>query len=204
MYVSFFIHMYNKLNITENHLRILALFTNGYPQLHIRDIARQLDLAPRTAQLILDNLSKRGILTYEIKGKTMIYQVQINEISEYYLCLAESYKKTAFLNKHFNLTPLAQKLQVQGIAIIFGSYAKNLQKKHSDIDLFITGTYNKEVIKEFEKINQIEIDVKNYPLDAFNTTDVLLKEIIQNHIILSGQESFVKSILLLKSQMDLS
>ena len=195
--------MYNILKITENHLRILALFTDGYPSLHIRDVARRLVISPRTAQLILADLTGRGILTYESKGRTILYTVQDNEIAEYYLCLAESYKKAVFLNTHFNLALFSQKLEAD-MAIIFGSYAKNLQKKDSDIDLFITGTYNKKEIEDYAKTCRLNIDIKHYPKDWHKKMDILLKEVLTNHIILSGQESFVHQTLSWKYQTDLS
>jgi len=195
--------MYNKLNITENHLKILALFTDGYPQLHIRDIARRLVISPRTVQLILTNLTSKGVLTYESKGRTILYQVKNNEIAEYYLCLAESYKKAVFLNRYFNLALLSQKLEAD-TAIIFGSYAKNLQKKDSDIDLFVAGAYNKKEIEEYAGLWRLDLDIKHYPKDWHEKMDVLLKEILTNHIILSGQESFVHQTLSWKYQTDLS
>lgn len=193
--------MYTKLNITENHLIILSLFTNGFPQLHIRDIARKCDIAPRTAQLILSDLSKKGVLTYESKGRTILYSIQINSISEYYLCLAESYKKTVFLKKY----PEISHLKIDSkIAIIFGSYAKGIEKKDSDIDLLIIGEYDKNSVKSFEKTYRKTIDVKQYPENAFKNPDILIKEVLQNHVILVGQEFFVNQVLSLKSQTDLS
>ena len=59
--------MYNLLNnnlrITENHLKVLSLFTSGYNKsLYIREVNRMLELSPRTAQLTLDYLESKGVL----------------------------------------------------------------------------------------------------------------------------------------------
>ncbi|MCX6710529.1 MAG: hypothetical protein NTZ02_00385 [Candidatus Woesearchaeota archaeon] len=49
--------MYNKLNITENHLQALSLFTNGFErEYYIREVGKLLRISPRTAQLILEDL----------------------------------------------------------------------------------------------------------------------------------------------------
>ena len=130
-----------------------------------------------------------------MRSKNKIYQLKINEISEHYLCLAESYKKTVFLDKHFSLNRLSSALKTDGIALIFGSYAKGLEKKDSDLDLFIAGDYNKKEMEEYQKSTALEISIKHYPKDAFDDPDILTKEVIKHHIIIEGQESFVKSLL---------
>jgi predicted nucleotidyltransferase len=192
--------MYTNLN---NLLRILALFTDGYNRsLHVREIARLLKLSPRTASLALDHLSKKGVLDYEHKGKNKLFSLKINEISEHYLCLAESYKKTIFLDKHFKLNRLSSALKVNGVAVIFGSYAKGIEKKDSDLDIFIAGEYNKKEMEEYQKTTMLDISIKHYPKDAFNNPDFLIKEVIKHHIIIEGQESFVKSLLKMKFAMD--
>ena len=55
--------MYKKVNITENHFRILSLFSNGFDrEYYIREVQRLLKISPRTSQLILADLEKKAIL----------------------------------------------------------------------------------------------------------------------------------------------
>jgi len=82
--------------------------------------------------------------------------------------------------------------------ILFGSVARGEAEKESDIDIFTAGESNR---KEIEKIGQLygkEIQVKNYPLDTFKNKikeDILLKEIVKNHIIIKNSEAFVESVM---------
>ncbi|MGV8171425.1 MAG: nucleotidyltransferase domain-containing protein [Candidatus Woesearchaeota archaeon] len=190
--------MYNKLNITELHLRITALFTDGYNrQLYIREVAKLLKIAPRSAQLTLYDLEKKGVLEAVPKGKITLFQLKPS--AEQYLCLAESYKKTSFLVKHSLFDTLRLDADV---AIIFGSYAKGIEKKDSDLDIFIIGDYNKASAKDFEQTFGIRLDIKNYPKGSLKSTDFLIREVIKDHVILAGTETFVGSILSLKSLLD--
>ena len=62
--------MYNKINITENHLQVLLLFTDGFDrEYYIREVERLLKISPRTAQLILEDLEAKGILEPKTRGK---------------------------------------------------------------------------------------------------------------------------------------
>ena len=87
---------------------------------------------------------------------------------------------------------------IEGIGIVFGSYAKDIAKKDSDLDIFVIGKYNKEKIKKVSKTYGIEISIKCYPLKTFEknlANDILLKEILKNHIIFLNAEQFIKMVL---------
>ena len=59
MIVLFIIHMYEKLDITENTLKVLSLFTNGFDKTYyIREVERLLKISPQTSQVILEDLEK--------------------------------------------------------------------------------------------------------------------------------------------------
>jgi|SRR3989344_3889901 len=193
--------MYEKVNITENHLRVLALFTKGYRrEYYIREVERLLGISPRTAQLILDDLEKKTILESATRGKIKPYKIKKNGAAFDYLVLTEQYRKLAFLKSN----PLAREIiakitpHISGIAIVFGSYAKGSQKKGSDLDVFIVGTYNKNEIKKISETYGIEISIKCYPRNIFVkilNDDILVREILDNHIAFLNAEEFVKLVL---------
>ena len=67
--------MYNKINITENGLQIISLFTNGFDrEYYIREVEKLLKISPRTAQLILEDLENKGIIESKVKGKIKLYR----------------------------------------------------------------------------------------------------------------------------------
>ena len=86
---------------------------------------------------------------------------------------------------------------MQGIVIIFGSYAKGIQKGDSDLDLFIVGAYDEKMIKEAGHKYGLDINIKSYPMNIFEKEirdDILLKEVIENHILIKDAEGFVRRV----------
>lgn len=194
--------MYKKLNnvkITENHLRMLALFTKGFnKEYYIRETHKLLGLSPRAAQLILADLERRGAIESQIRGKIRSYRIRKNIMAREYLALAEEYKKIFFLENNELLREVVGKLSehAEGIITVFGSFAKGNQKEDSDLDVLIAGKCDKDAIAALSKQYGVSINVKNYPQSTFEQcikSDVLLREVAENHIILAGIEGFLKA-----------
>lgn len=182
------------------HLRVLSLFTDLTSQFFIREVARILHISSRSALIALDDLEQMGVLEAFPKGKIKLYALKNTSVLENYLCLTESYKKTMFLDKHMKINDLMSNLN-SDIILVFGSYAKGIEKKDSDIDILIIGDYDKTVVENFEKTYNLRVDIKKYNIDAFKSTDVLIREVIKNHIIITGTEKVVRQILSLKHQL---
>ena len=73
--------------------------------------------------------------------------------------------------------------------MLFGSYAKGTEKKDSDIDIYIDTTSQK--IKETTQNIYPSLSVK---IGTFNPSDLLIKEIIKNHVIIMGGEAYYEKI----------
>jgi Nucleotidyltransferase domain. len=71
------------------------------------------------------------------------------------------------------------------LIVLFGSYAKGLAKRDSDIDIYIE-TKSRNLKKVIESIHP-KINVK---IGTFDTKSPLIKEIIKDHIIIRGIEVF--------------
>ena len=122
-----------------------------------------------------------------------------NKIAEDFFILTEQYKKICFLDMHEMIREIVSKLSdnIKGIALIFGSYAKGISNKDSDLDLFIIGKYDASKIKEISKAYGIEINIKYYPSVIFKKElrkDILIKEVLSNHVVLLGSEEFIKEV----------
>lgn len=82
--------MYEKINITENTLQVLSLFTNDFrKEYYIREVEKLLKISPRTAQLILEELENKGVLESKIKGKIRIFKLNPNVFTKRYLTFVE-------------------------------------------------------------------------------------------------------------------
>lgn len=189
------------LNITENHLKILSLFSSGYNKsLYIREVNRMLEISPRTAQLILNDLETKGILESIIRGKIKTYILRKNQTSKYYLTLAEAYKTTLFMDNNSLIKEIIDKILplTSGICLIFGSYAKGAQSEGSDLDIFLAGHTDTRKIREISKTYGIDINFVLYPIEKYKSVidkDILLKEILENHIVISNIDGFVSSVI---------
>lgn len=190
-----------RLNITENHLIVLSLFTNGYfKEYYIREVYNTLNIGVRTAKRILDDLERKGILTSNIKGNIRVFTLQKNQLAHDYLTLTEQYKKIIFLQNNLLIKEIVEKItpHIKGISLIFGSYAKEEQDEESDLDLCIIGEFNKTEILKVSKIYNISLNIKNFSISTFEEKkydDFLLKEIIQNHVVITQPDQFIERIL---------
>ena len=193
--------MYKKISMTENTLQVLSLFTNDFSrEYYIREVEKLLKISPRTAQLILEDLEDKGVIESKTKGKIKTYKIRLSELTKRYLVFVEQYKTIAFLENNLMVKEIIEKItpNIKGIGIIFGSYAKGIEKKESDLDIFVAGNYDKEEIKRVSRNLGIEISVKCYPIKTFEKNinkDILLKEILKNHIVFVNAEQFIQNVL---------
>jgi predicted nucleotidyltransferase len=187
--------MNTKVNNTL--LNVLTLFTKGYDKdYYIREVERLLKTSSRTALLALAQLEHTGILESRTRGKIKVYCIRKAAIARQYLVLAEQYKKIQFLENNPLIREVLEKTDglIEGAAIIFGSYAKGIQKQGSDLDLFISGKFQESNIKDIGRVYKIDIRIKSYPPKLFEAElheDILLREILENHVIIKGAEEFV-------------
>ena len=193
--------MYKKLSMTENTLQVLSLFTNDFnSEYYIREVEKLLKISPRTAQLILEDLEDKGIIESKTKGKIKAYKIKMSAFTRKYLVFVEQYKSIALLENNLMLKEIVENITqyIKGIGIIFGSYAKGIETKKSDLDIFVAGSYDKEKIKKISEKWGMDISVKCYPLKTFEkniNNDILLKEILKNHIVFANVEQFIQKVL---------
>lgn len=159
-------------------------------------IARDKNLNQKSTALFLEELEKELILKSKMQGKNKLYCLNNEnlEIVTQYLCAVEHLRTKAFYEKNTKIKLLIEKINpyINGIGIIFGSYAKNTQKEKSDLDIFIIGNHDEEEIRRISKTYNIEINIKE---QKNFETNALTKEVIKNHIILKNTEEFIRTVL---------
>jgi len=193
--------MSKKLDITENHLLTLALFTHGYHQeYYIREIASHLPISHGTVQTILNDLEAKQVFESSTRGKVRMFRLKKSRMAADYLNLAELYKKILFLDSAPYVAEILQKIDahITGCAVIFGSFAAGIPKEGSDLDLFVAGSYDQRAVEQIAARYAIEVNVVAYPRDVFERdlgTDHLLLEVMRNHVIWKDIEYFVRVVM---------
>lgn len=192
--------MYKKLNITELHLRVISLFAEYGREFHIREIARILHISPRAAQLALESLEEKAVIGSKTRGRNKVYSLKETESAKDYLIMAEQYHLIAFSESHPLISEIIAKIKphISGIGAIFGSYAKGIEKKGSDLDIFVAGECSISEIRKIGKAYGIDINVKLYPMAIFEKSiksDILVKEVVKSHVIFLNSGQFVTAVL---------
>lgn len=191
--------MLDNYNITQTTLKVIGLYTNDYKKsLHIREIARKTDVDVKSIQIQLKKLEKINILSSVTRGKNKEFSLNQNIITRYYLIMAECFTVITYLKRHFLIKKMFSELDshIDGMVVLFGSYAKGGYTKESDIDLFVIGTQrvDKKIIQKTSDVIGRDINVKYSSREQFlnglSRSDPLVKEVVLNHIVLKGADKF--------------
>lgn len=180
-------------------LKIINLLSQK-PNLTINQAAKELNEAYSFVNRVMQRMIKEGLIKKQEIGHSLLCKLNIkNDKTKALMALNEVNKKQEFLEKNKEIKLIAEDI-LKGIKAdsiaIFGSYAKNIQTKGSDIDLFIItekkaditalgrniqARYNREISPIILTRKELE-EQKDKPI---------IKEIIKNHVTLAGFENFI-------------
>lgn len=193
--------MSKKIDINESDLWVLSLFAEGYNrEYYIREISTLLPISHGTAQTILERLEKKLVLSSSLRGKTRVFGIRTGEIAVQYFILAEQYRKISFIEEQPYVFEVLNKIDpfIEGITLLFGSYAKGTQTQDSDLDLVVAGTLNEKKISKIAQMYDMEVNVHAFAADAFRKADprdTLLIEAKKHHIAWKNPELFVRAVI---------
>lgn len=195
--------MTKKYNINQTTLKILSLYADDYGKsLHVRKIARETGVDVKAIQLQLARLEKANVLTSILRGRNREYSLSLgNLIAKYFIAMAEAFTSANYLANNFVVKKLIGELgdRLDGIVILFGSFASEKQTRGSDIDLLVVaerelGALSMAAITEAGDLIGREISLKSMTRDGFvhglESGDPLVMEIVSNHIVLRGIDGF--------------
>jgi len=184
----------------NKYFEIMKEFLNGYfKEVYGAEISKKCGLSQKNVALTLIELQKQGILSCKIRGNRKYYSINFsNLLVKDYLVLFELQKKIMFLEKHKNLIDFSREVEGE-VVCVFGSYAKNSQRKNSDLDVFIVGkTDSQKMIKTGGKFG-FKVQVFNLSLNDFKKSvlskSTLVQEILDSHVILRGVDKFAEVVL---------
>lgn len=174
-------------HMVKNITNEIVLLLSGN-NLHTRALAKELNTNHVTVINKLESLMEENVVDFKQKGKNKVYFLKKSVEARNYVIMAELYK----LNKVIRIYPTLRKI-IEAIkrhskiklAILFGSYAKGIAKRDSDIDIFIE-TRDRNLKKELQLLNsKLSVKIGNY-----NRANLLIREIEKNHVIIKGVELY--------------
>lgn len=187
----------------EKQLKILSLYTSDYnARFHLRKIAREIKGDTKTISISLKRLEKLGVIISEKRGKHKEFMLNFNfknPFTSYFLTMAEIHKATEFLKENFKIQKIFEIIKEKGnVIIVFGSYAKGLETKGSDLDiLIVNGKIDMETIEKIENLYGIKISPIHFSEEEFiqmqKNKETFFKEVLNAHVILKGFEFFVEN-----------
>ncbi|NCN86437.1 hypothetical protein GW932_01265 [archaeon] len=162
-------------------------------ELHQRELERILRVNQTNIRRTLISLESENIVDKKEIGKSKIYFIKDSLEGKIYSKFVEIYKLMKIIEKpkirkiinEINKKILDNELPSDLVIVLFGSYAKNLETKESDIDMYINSSL-KEHKKEIEEIDE-KINILSGDLTKNKN---LLEEINKDHIILNNLNGF--------------
>jgi len=192
--------------MTNYSFTILSLYRTDYTtSVHTRAMAKKLSVSHVTLLPHLRRLEKAEILLSRRVGKNKEYLLNPNNsLTKRYLEITEELVAIDYLDKSFLIKRISDQLSTMnliGSLLLFGSYTKDYSTEASDIDIFHLGRLEQDEqsqIKKFGKTYGKEINIKTSSIENFHsglrTGDTLIREIVENHIILQNPSPFVNLI----------
>ena len=153
---------------------------------HIRGLAEILNTNHMTVLRKVKELQKENVVDFCQKGRNKTFFLKKTAEARAYAHMAEHYKLINVLNKYPSLRSIIDKIQKNKkieLAILFGSYAKGLAAKDSDIDIYIC-TADRKLKNELSMADS-KLSIK---IGKYDRQDNLIKEIEKNHVIIKGVE----------------
>jgi predicted nucleotidyltransferase len=173
--------MLEKLLKSKAEALLLGTLLSG-EVLHLRGLAKLHNLPPSQAKRSLESLLSIGLLNAEMRGNQRIFSLNEN-------CPILPEVKSLYLKTDGLFGQLQSALQGTTeitYAFVYGSYARQTQRRNSDLDLLIIGNAPDEVISQklFKLQNDLGIEL-NFILWSSRDFDRKLAE----------KGGFIKSIL---------
>ena len=176
------------LHMSQNSYNIKIVEALLKNEAHVRGLANVLHTNQTTIARKAKELYKNNIIDCRQEGKNKVLFLRKTLEAKQYSYIAEIYKLLEAVKKYPNLRRIIDKIKENNkidLAILFGSYAKGIANKDSDIDVYID-TKDSKLKEEIELIDT-KIIVK---IGRYNKESILIKEIEKNHIIIKGFERY--------------
>ena len=185
---NLYINVILLLHMSQNNYNIRIVEALLKSENHIRGLAKLLNTNQTTIARKVQELYKNNIVDFKQEGKNKVVFLKKSLEAKQYAYHVETQKLLEILKRYPHLRriiELIKKNEKISLAILFGSYAKGIAKKESDVDIYLDTT-NRKLKEEIELINS-NLNVK---IGEYNKDSLLIKEIEKNHVIVKGIEIY--------------
>lgn len=195
----------------QNSVKILKyLISSDNEMQNISNIAKGANIDYKNTYNIIKNLQKDKIVNLKKIGNSNIVQFtkKLNPV----VYEAEfNRREQIFKNKEIKaIFSYLENLYFPKIILLFGSHAKGLANRHSDIDLMVIANKNKQ--EEIERrLNTLPFDIdllffnyEEFISMAISKEFTVVSEAIKNNIIIHGIEEYYNLLSSIKYQYNLS
>lgn len=170
--------------------KVIGFFARTNLQIHIKGLAKKLGISASDAHRQLNVLEKNGFLEKQKIGNMVLYSLKEADP------LVLEFKRLVFL---LDAMPFFQEFSKQNSQLVslavFGSIAKGVFDKKSDIDVLVISQDKKLDFSAFEELEfKLGMEVKPavYTFGDWrnlaNNKNPFVESILNNHILLSGAE----------------
>lgn len=155
---------------------------------YLKELAKKLDVSPRSIKIYCDGFEKDGIITREIRGNVHLFSLNndaftVREMKRAYVCLL--LRELGIENIAENSTSLA----------IYGTYASGMYDQRSDIDLLVLGEemdvkrdYIVKIMKKMDREIQLTVISPMKWEKMKQNRDPFVESILRKHILIKGEE----------------
>ncbi len=155
---------------------------------HIRGIAKDLVTNQTTVARKMKQLYEGNIVDFRQEGRNKVFALKSTLEAKQQACIAELHKAIGAVKRYPRLRAVFEGIRRDSritLAVLFGSYAKGVAGKESDIDIYID-TADRRIKKEVELIDS-RISAK---IGRYDRSQLLIREIEKNHVIIKGVEEY--------------
>ena len=183
----------------NKYFGVMRNFLSDYSRgIYGRELIKKVKMSPKAIALTLKEIEDEGILSSKMKGNIKYYSFNFfNPLVAEQIAFFEKWNALEFFEKHKNLFDFFKNMGGEAV-VVFGSYAKGNYSKGSDLDVFVVGKIDSVKLKELAKNYSIKLQVFSNSVSEFRSAvkskEVLVKEILENHVIIKGADFFVREV----------
>ena len=181
----------------NNWIQILKyLIENKEKQFTINHISKALKLNYRIAYTEVKSLEKEGLIDVKKAGNSSQCSLS-NKFNEKVFAVEYLRRKELLTNKDLKvMCNRLSEINEQFILVLFGSHAKGMKTKHSDIDLLLIANSKKKIEEELDllplKTHLTAITYNDFMIMLKSKEPTVVSEALKKNIILFGVEDYYR------------